>query len=189
MKFQEPLQALPKLAPPADLTMRLRVMGSKEALRRRRLASAEAFFAHVREVAKLWSSLLMRPYAVPAAGGMLSTVLFFSLLSPTLTINRTILQDVPTALSTPAELQAAGGASMNLGHTADIVVDVTIDGQGRVVAYSVPKGQGWAKNPELVRRVENTLLFTVFKPATLLGEKVSGRSRITLRRSVMDVEG
>lgn len=185
---QEPLQALPKLAPPADLSMRLRVLGSKEALRRRRLASAEALFAHLRDLAKLWSSLLMRPYAVPAAGGVLSTVLFFSLLSPSLTIDRNILQDVPTALSTPAELEAAV-SSMPIGQTADIVVDVTIDGQGRVVSYSAPNGESWARNPEMVRRVENTLLFTVFKPATLLGEKVTGRSRITLRRSVMDVQG
>ncbi|MFN7925197.1 MAG: hypothetical protein U0Q16_34185 [Bryobacteraceae bacterium] len=182
------MQALPKLAPPPELTMQLRVLGSKEASRRRRLASAEAFFSHARELAKLWSSLLMRPYAVPATGGVLSTVLFFSLLSPSLTINRNILQDVPTALSTPAELEGAI-ASMSLGQTADIVVDVTIDDQGRVVGYSAPKGEAWAKNPEMVRRVENTLLFTVFKPATLLGEKVTGRSRITLRRSVMDVEG
>jgi hypothetical protein len=187
MNRQEPLQALPRLTPPHGLVSRLRVLASREAARRRRFASAEAFVAYARDLISLWFDHLARPYAVPFAGGLASTVFLFAMIAPTLTVQRPAV-DVPTGLSTPAVL-AYSLSSVSLVHTADIVIDVTIDEEGRVVGYSLPRGQGWLKDRALLNSIERTLLFTRFTPATLFGGKVAGRTRITLRHSSVDVQG
>jgi len=181
------LRSLPKFSPPAELTTKLLVLASREAQRRRHLTSAHAFFEFLRgELHLIWHNM-MRPHAVPMAGGLISTVVLFALLAPALTVNRFPRTDVPTGLSRPAALEYA--LSFDLVETVDLVIDVTIDGQGKVVGYTIPRGQSWAKNPVLVRSVENTLLYTRFSPATVFGEPVSGRTRITLRHSRLDVRG
>ena len=64
------LQSLPRLAPPAELQTRLRVMASREAQRRRRMASLRSYFTYLGEEATLLFNNLARPYAVPCAGGL-----------------------------------------------------------------------------------------------------------------------
>ncbi len=180
------LRSLPRLEPPPTLTSRLRVMGSREALRARRSASVASFAAYIREEVSLRFDNLMRPIALPVAGGIASSMLLFAVLAPGLTINRFPVGDIPTGLTTAGSLESS--FSFDLGNQ-DFVVDVFVDEQGKVVDYSIPEGQNWAKNPMLVRRLENTLLFTKFTPATFFGQPSAGRSRITLRRSQLEVRG
>ncbi len=178
---------LRRLAPPSELTTKLRVMASREALRRRRRASVAAFLTHVREEAALAFNNLMRPYAVPAMGGLLSTLVLFGVLAPYLSVNLKIEGDVPTALHTPAALESA--FFMSLEESGEIVIDVSIDEQGRIIGYTLPRDQHWTKDPALVRNIETALLGTRFTPATVFGKPASGRTRITLRRSHLDVKG
>ncbi|MEZ5401454.1 MAG: hypothetical protein R2729_17415 [Bryobacteraceae bacterium] len=187
---------LPTLSPPRELSDRLRVMASREALRRRRRASLEVFLTHMREEAELVINNLMRPYAVPAVGGVLSTLVLFGILAPYLSVNLRA-QGGPGragyesgsigALATPAAVESA--FFMSLEESGEVVIDVSIDEQGRVIGYTIPRGQGWAQDPELVRNVETALLGTRFTPATLFGKPASGRTRVFLRRSAVDVQG
>lgn len=182
------LSSLARKSPPAELMSRLQVLGSREALRRRRRASLESFFNHLREEARLFFQNMMRPYAVPAAGGLASTVILFALLSPALTIHRGVLEDVPTGLSTEAAIESSLSLGIS-GEYMDIVVDVWVDDQGKMSSYAIPRGQAWSKDRETVRSLENTLLFTRFTPATLFGQKAASRTRVTIRRSFVDVIG
>lgn len=184
------LRALPRLEAPPELAARLRITGSREALRRRRLASLPAFFAYVKQEVSHQIDNLMRPFAVPFAGGLVSSLLLFGMLAPSLTVYPLAGIDVPTGLSTEASLQSSFAlelASSNI--TEVIVVDVFVDEQGKVVDYWLPQGQNWAKNPMLVRNLENTLLTTKFTPATFFGQPAAGRTRISLRRSQVEVRG
>ena len=152
------LQSLPRLSPPPELQAQLRVLASRHAQRRRRHASVRAFATYLREETVLLFNNLARPYAVPCAGGLASTVLLFSLVAPSFAVNRHIRQDVPTAISTQASLEY----SLALHQTSapegfeEIVVDVTIDEQGRVTGFSVPQDQHWSRDRQLLRSKDGT---------------------------------
>jgi hypothetical protein len=128
----------------------------------------------------------MRPYAVPFAGGLASALILFAMIGPTLQVRRQVTDDVPAPISTEASLESS--FSFNISE-ADVVVDVQIDEQGRVTGYTIPRGQSWASNPAMLRNLENTLLMTKFTPATFFGMPATGKTRITLRRSRLDVQG
>ncbi len=134
---------------------------------------------------------LARPYAVPCAGGLVSTLFLFGLVAPTFAVNRNIRQDVPTAISTQASLEFAltlhlAGDELDFD---EIIVDVTTDEQGRVTGFSVPGGQTWSNDRALLRNLESTLLYTKFTPATFFGQPATGKTRITIRRNSVDVKG
>ena len=166
-------------------------MASREAQRRRRLASLRSFWGYLSEEAGLIFNNLARPYAVPCAGGLLSTIVLFSLVAPSFAVNRNISDDVPTTISTQASLEFSM-TSLVLPVSPqfdEITVDVEIDEDGRVVGYSVPRGQAWGSNKALRMSLENTLLYTKFTPATIFGQPVTGKTRITIRRNSVDVQG
>ena len=185
------LQSLPRLSPPPELRAQLRVLASRHAQRRRRYVSFRAFAAYLKEETELLFNNLARPYAVPCAGGLLSTVLLFGLVAPSFAVNRHVRRDVPTAISTQASLEFSLAFHLTSAPEGfeEIVVDVTIDEQGRVTGFSVPKDQDWSRDRQLLRSLESTLMYTKFTPATFFGQPSTGRTRITIRRNSVDVRG
>jgi len=186
-KLRNTVRALPARTPPWQLTAALRVIASRERLIRLRRASLSRSVQYWSEIARLWVHNLVRPRALPFAGGVTSAVLLFSILAPMYGVeDRSSARDVPTALATKAAFKRA--LSFGLSDN-DIVVDVLVDGQGRMLDYSIPRGQAWGSNPELRRSIENALLCTEFTPATMFGQPASGKLRITLRRNEIEVRG
>jgi hypothetical protein len=185
--ISESLRALTRQMPPAMLTDRLRVMASRESQRRRHWSSPSALLRWWAERLGLFCNNLLRPVAVPFAGGLLSAViLLLTVLAPVYPIQRHDAVDVPSPIFT----QPMVLSSLVLPDSdEDMMVDVWIDGQGRVVDYSIPPGQVWAGETARVRSVEATLLCTRFSPATLFGQPASGKVRITFRRSHLEVRG
>lgn len=180
------LRALPARTPPENLNTRLRVMASRERARRQVRASFGKLVSHWLEHASLAFQNMMRPLALPFAGGLLSALVLFSMLVPQFPLYEPVSDDVPTMLTTEAGLKSA--LSFGLGDS-DIVVDVLVDESGRMLDYWVPAGQRWGADPRLRHGIEKTLLCTQFTPATMFGQPASGRLRITLRRSQMEVKG
>lgn len=180
------LVALPRHRAPSEIVGRLQVLASREASRRRSRSSFSAFLRHVRSELFLRVDNLMKPVAVPFAGGLISALLLFAALAPSLAPPNVVVGDVPTNLSTQATLASSWSFTLS---DDDIVVDVSIDEYGRMTDYTIPSGQDWARDANLVRSLENTLLLTKFTPATKFGQPASGRTRITLRRSQMEVRG
>ncbi len=180
------LRALPTPNPPPYLTTRLHVLASRERAARAARVSVWAALKSWVEATGFWMNALMRPLAIPCAGGLASALVLFSIFVPTYMRSATPGDDVPTMLTTEATLKST--LSFGLGDE-DIVVDVFIDENGRMIDYSIPHEQRWGKDIQLRRNVENTLLCTHFTPATMFGQPASGRTRITLRRSFVDVKG
>ena len=186
-KLKGTLRGLPARTPPPELTAKVSLIASRERLKRLRRASRGSSLEYWGEAVRLWMHNLVRPAALPLAGGLFSAAVLFSMLAPMYANqNRYAIADVPTVLSTEAALKSsmAFGLSDN-----DIVVDVLVNDQGQMIDYYIPPGQAWGLNPTLRRCVENTLLCTKFTPATMFGQPKLSRLRITLRRNRIEVKG
>ena len=173
------MRELPRLSPPPDLAVRLRVIASREQQRR-----SEGWARRLATNVHLCFEGLMRPLAVPLAGGICSAVLLFALLVPSFSWVPSA-QDVPIGLSTAATVKSMAPIGFEDG---EAVVDVTIDDQGRLVDFNILHSHGPA-NDSFCRSVENALLFTVFTPGTAFGQPVGGKLRLTFRSSSVEVKG
>jgi len=172
------LRSLPARMPPIQLTTRLRVLASRE--RSRRLQHAASPYDYLR----IWADNLMRPLALPFAGGLVSAIVLFSMLVPGLpSISRTTFQnsDVPTILYTEASLKSPLPFGL---HDDEIIIDLLIDEEGRVIDYTLPPGP---MSPAILRNIENNLLFARFNPATAFGQPMPARLRFRL--SQIEVKG
>ncbi len=187
LRVRRLLRALPRPAAPLELSWKLRSLAARELVLTRRSAGSSAF--------RLWWNRhglvlrdVMRPLAVPFAGGVCSAVMLFSMLVPNITVSLArgaSSPDVPTGLSTPVSVKSVAPLGFGAG---EAVVDLTVDDQGRIVDYSIVSEDG-AQKDALRRGIENTLLFTTFNPATSFGQPMSGRIRLTFRNSWIDVRG
>jgi hypothetical protein len=182
------LRGLPSRVSPAGLTTSLRVIASRE---RQRILGQRSFayrWAGWRDSLSLSVTNFMRPMAIPFAGGVLSAVVLLGMwVVPTYPLRANSTYDIPTMLSTEASIKGAAALSTANGK---IVVDVTVDDQGRMVDYQVVSGQLILQDQGLRRRLENMLLFTTFVPATSFGQPMAARMRLSLPSlSQIDVKG
>lgn len=182
------VHGLPRIQVPVSLAVNLRVLASKERSRRANRQDWSARMQGWRQQARLWFNNLWKPLAVPMAGGVASACFLFSALMPTFALQAGAATDVPAAWYQSAEVYQMSPFGMN---AEQITVDVRIDMYGRVIDYSVPKGEScsWKKDAELRRAVENNLLFMTFRPAIFFGQPASDTIRITFRSSYIDVKG
>jgi hypothetical protein len=180
------LRALPRKPVPHSVTMALRVIASREAARRRMYSGLFGRLRELRDYIEYQVTDLMRPIALPAAGGLLSAVFIFSTMVPNLSTDRTRTWDVPIAIATDAQVKSSSLLDMA---EAEISIDILVDENGRVIDYALPEGSGLPKSSLIRRRLENTLLFTEFNPATTFGRPVAGWTRVTFRGIEIDVQG
>jgi len=188
---RQAIRSLPKLEVPPALTTSLRVLGSQERVRSRQRESIGALAAHIGGDIRLWFNNLMRPLALPFAGGLMTATLVFSMFVTTYPgTGQALDYDVPIwprerNVSTEAYLKTMTPLEFT---GAEVTVDLVIDEQGRVVDYDYAGGQQ-SYTPAVRRTIENILLFSEFIPATASGHKVSGKVRVSFRRSAIEVRG
>jgi Putative zinc-finger len=185
-RLRRTVRSLPRRVPPADLTLRLRVIASKA----RAEIQGPGRWTRLRNRLSLSLENLMRPMALPAVGGLCSAVFMFSALiqsfMPAFAMARTASAfDPPTMLLTQPMLKYI--APIPFG--GDAIVDVDIDNYGHIIGYTIVSA-GDQNNDRLRRSIENNLLFTEFWPATAFGVPVSGTIRISYRSPAgIDVKG
>jgi len=187
-RLRSALRGLPAIAPPEFLRISLRVLASRERARRLLAPKLPFFLTAWLTRIRREASDMMRPFALPMAGGLASAIILFALVAPGFSVPaRSKIADVPTMLSTEATLLGMGP----FGFTGDnIAIDVSVDNRGSITGYSSPNGQqAWLNDPVVRRSVENALLFVAISPGTSFGRPVSGTVRIMLRRSWIDVRG
>lgn len=186
-RIREALRSLPPRTAPPDLTLRLRLTASKA---RAQSVSGSSPWRRWRDRAQLALTNLMRPIALPLAGGFCSAVFLFSALVPTFrstyaaNVNPSHW-DVPTMLNTEPMVKCM--APVAIGE-ANAVVDLKIDEQGRVVNYVIVSAPG-PQSEELRRRIETNLLFAEFWPATAFGRPISGTIRVSFGSTHLEVRG
>lgn len=172
-RMKASLRAMNSVPVPARLSAQLRIAASKERQRRLSRRSVGDVLRYWRDSARLTLDNLMRPLALPFAGGVLSAFVLFSSLMPTFAFQRDYRNDVPIALFTDPALEEIGHSHLSVD---DTVLHMTIDERGRVSDVVSPQGK-------LTPEMENDLLFYRFAPATAFGQPTWGRVTVTFRRS------
>lgn len=186
-RLRQGLRALPSRVPPPELTTSLRVIASHERKRRIARLTFANCFASWRDHARLTLKNMMRPLALPVAGGIASAMLLFGVLVPDLTFEmHPVHSDVPTGLFTAASVKDVYWPTIG---EAEIVVDLTIDDQGRLTDYAVVSGGSLLHDESMRRRFESSLLLTQFNPATTFGQPTAGKIRVYFHTSRIDIKG
>ncbi|MBI3696000.1 MAG: zf-HC2 domain-containing protein [Acidobacteria bacterium] len=168
-RLSSPLRELPAVEPPVDLSTAIRLRLSDE----QRPSFWERWQVHLAN--------LMRPVALPAAGGVLTALILFGVLMPAVSFTRfTGSYDVPTGLSTDPRFKQA---SM-LPVYDDLLVEAWIDEQGKVSSYQVLNAStsDGTSQKNMDYQLGDVLLTTIFEPATYFGQRTSGKVLLSLRR-------
>ncbi|MFM2124141.1 MAG: hypothetical protein RL328_592 [Acidobacteriota bacterium] len=180
------LRNLPRPSAPAGMTTALRVIASRERAKVVRRQSLRDRLRCWREELLFRFENVMRPLAVPAAGGLFSAVALFSTwVVPAYPVFAQSSFDVPTQLSTEARVKGYS----TIGHASgDVLVEVTVDHKGQMVDYQIVNA---GNQPDMTERrhLENLLVFTTFVPATSFGQPVSSKLRLWFSSSYIDVKG
>jgi hypothetical protein len=167
----------PKAAPP-ELALRLRVAISQ--------AAAQGT-QHRLQGLLVRMENLAGAFMLPATAGLISAVIFFGVLIGFMAMPVQLSasrDDVPTLLYTPPRLQALpsnlGLESEPTANSEPVVVETTVDANGRVQDYRIISGPADARGLE--PQLNNIMIFTTFQPATTFGVPTSGRAVLSFAR-------
>jgi hypothetical protein len=132
---------------------------------------------------KLAIDNLMRPLALPLAGGLASALLLFGVVVPTLGFRPSVMNDVPTGFYTAATLVEVAPLGIS---NDEAVVELYVDAKGQATDYSVQKGK---VSPEMQADLTKMMFFARFTPATWFGQPTIGRVLVSFRRINYVVRG
>src|SRR5579862_3388658 len=121
------LRGLPQRKIPTSLSVKLR---ESAASARARISHPRApgFWSVWRVRLGLWANDLMRPLALPFAGGVLSALALFAIwLGPTYPLHAALKSDIPLGLTTEAAIRSMGEIGVS---SPNVEVDVFLDGGG-----------------------------------------------------------
>jgi hypothetical protein len=168
---------------PDALHANLRVLASHEQQRRLLRADPWKYFGDWVSRVRLAFDNLMRPFAVPVAGGSFSALVLFCMLVPNLSFphnfsDQSLLTDpygavvlwsgngalTPSDSDNSPRIQPVYQASPDDAN----VVELTIDEVGRVSDYTLTQGK-------LTKDLRDIIMFSQFRPATLLGLPTQGK--------------
>jgi hypothetical protein len=178
---EKALRSLPARVAPAGLTTSLRVIASRERQRRLERHTWRQALAAWYERTCMLASDVMRPLALPFAGGVVSAIVLFSAwLVPTYPLRASGGFDVPTMLSTEATLK--GNAPMSVAG-GDVVVDITVNSEGKTADYDIVSIGTALQDPGVRHRIASFLLLSEFVPATAFGQPTAGKVRVPISAS------
>lgn len=176
-RTQALLSKLGRAKAPEDLSLKLRLAISREAARRRK---------------PFWGNLGLhlqnglRAFMVPATAGVFATIVIFGLLMGFITPVQANTSDVPLLLSTDPELQQTGfGVSLGAIGEDSLVIEAYVDANGRIQDYRILSDPD--KLQDLPHQIKNMLIFTTFRPATLMGSPRPGTAVLSF--SKISVQG
>jgi hypothetical protein len=168
---------LPVQPVPALLQTKLQVIASRERSRQLLRLNPGAWLQDVLDRALISFDRFLRPYAVPATGGLLASCLCFSLIVHTLQLRPYLLgKNIPIGLFTEMTIESVSPFSYS---GKDVTVEVAVDATGRVIDYSTMPGS--TPTPEEMEELAGWLLYSSFSPATLAGQPVASRRLFAIR--------
>jgi hypothetical protein len=168
------LRSLATPAVPAKLAANLRVIASHERSRQLTRITWSTRIEAMLELLTLQFENMMKPVALPIAGGLISALLMFGVLIPSVSYARIKTIEPPSPVFTEPDGQVVGEGEFPRLESASlpsangkVVVLLIIDDHGRVHDYRVTQG---VMTPE----VQNFILFSIFTPATMFGRPTWG---------------
>jgi hypothetical protein len=170
---------------PATLATQLRVLASHERARRIARKNLSARMTHWVTATRLAFDNMMRPFAVPVTGGLMSSLVMFSLLVPSLSFPHNHSYEPPLAVA-ETDVQWGDPDGKIVGATADharllpgsaviygneVSLTLLIDERGRVQDYYLSGG-------ELTEEMTSLILLSQFTPATVNGQPTWGLKQV-----------
>lgn len=177
------LKNLPAKPVPERLKTQLLIIASRERMHWNATKTLPLALRTWIEGLRLTLDNLMRPLALPFAGGVASALFLFSMLVPTLGVKPIVRNDVPTSLYTAATLVEVPSFGINNDET---VVELYIDDKGQAMDYSVQRG---TVSPELQADLTKMMFLSRFTPATWFGQPTNGKVLVSFRRVHYVVRG
>jgi hypothetical protein len=168
---------LPVRSVPPLVATRLQVLSSRERSRQLLRMDPGAWLRDKLSSAMMAFNHFLRPFAVPATGGLLASCLCFTLIAHTLHLRPYLLgDDTPIGIFSDMTIDDVSPFSYP---GKDVTVQVTIDADGQVADYSM--AQGGRPTPEEFEQVGSLLLYSTFTPAMRSGERVSSKRLLAIR--------
>jgi len=172
---------------PATLSTSLRVLASHERARRTAHRSFSARTGHWLSAARLAFDNLMRPFAVPVTGGVLSAFVMFSLLVPSLSFphSKDVEPPLAAAVTDPqwgdpeGEIENStgrleSGSAVIYGNEVSLLL--LVDDRGHVRDFYLSGG-------ELTAEMKEVILLSRFIPATVSGQPTWGLKQVVYNRA------
>jgi hypothetical protein len=176
------LRHLPSLNVPELLNTRLRVLASRDRSRRLIRRDFSSWISEQMSRARLLFDNLLRPFAVPAAGGILASCLCFATVVDTLHMTPDWQNDLPAGISTQVTIDELSPFSCK---GRDVMVQLSVDSRGNVTDFELP--QSAHATPEELQEIGNLVLYSTFSPAVRLGQRVASKQYVLI--SHFDVKG
>ncbi len=156
---------------PEDLSLKVRLAISHEAARRREPAFSGLGIRFANA---------LRGFMVPATAGVVATLIIFGVLMGFITPVQANTNEV-LMLSTDPELQQTGfGGALASTTDESFVIEAYVDANGRVQDYRILSDPDQIK--DLPHSLKNMLIFTTFRPATLLGSPRPGTAVLSFSK-------
>ena len=166
-----PVQAVPPL-----VVTKLQVLASRERSRQLLRMDPGAWLRDKLSSAMMAFNHFLRPFAVPATGGLLASCFCFALIAHTLHLQAYLVgDDTPIGLFSDMTIDDVSPFSYP---GKDITMQVTVDADGKVADYAMPQGRN--PTPEEFQEIGAFLLYSTFTPAMRSGEPVSSTSVIAI---------
>jgi hypothetical protein len=187
------LSRMPRVVPPSDLAVRIKIAAAKEQESR----DWRYRWQRVKDRAEILLDNVFRPITVPATGGLFSAFIIFvfvlHMILPGITVQADP-NDIPLGLLRPAELISLGDypetmlaevqhPDVDLQH--ELLVDVTVDAQGQMMNYDIISG---TDTPTLRHQLDQMLIFSRFRPMLSFGRPTAG-GHVVLSFSAIHVRG
>ena len=172
-QMQDALYEIGPAKAPADLALRLRVAISRERTRTPR---------KMLELARVRWENSIQPYLLQASAGLVSSILLVGtvamLIGAFAAPAQAVAGDSPVGTATAPHFLYASteGTSVLLSRGEPVVVEAYVNGHGEVYDYRIVAGP---RDAQTRAAIENLLLFSVFRPATLYGQPVCGVALIS----------
>jgi hypothetical protein len=109
---------------------------------------------------------------------LVAAVICFGLFMGSEVVPPTKTPDVPLQLVTPPRVRMLAPLDFNTDDKPVVLV-TRVDADGRVMGYRVLSGES---SPELIRRLDRMMYFSLFQPATAFGKPTDGQVVLSLRR-------
>jgi hypothetical protein len=170
------LKHLPLMHVPPILTTRLQILASRERVRLLARRDLQTFLHEIGSLARLFFDNLLRPFAVPAAGGLLASFLCFGVIVGTLQVAPDWQDDMPIGWFTEVMIDEPSPFSFN---GRDVMVQLTVDSGGQVTDYALPQERN--PLPDELQEIGNLVRFTSFTPARRFGQPIASKRLFLIR--------
>jgi hypothetical protein len=179
------LANLEPVAVPAELALRIRIQASKSTPWRVRARILRSRFALV-------FGNILAPLAVPATGGVLTALVVFVVILQSMLVGvpmgGIVANDRPVTFIQPAQLETLGplpAPTFDMDEAGDLMVDWTVNAQGRAVTYRIISGP---TDSGVTRQIDQVMLLSHFRPRMNDGQPTDG-GHVVLSFSAIRVRG